>query len=132
MDIPAVLAAFKTTLEPLGVHLYDYVPDSPNTPCVIIYAERVPYAVTQGATFVLWCLSGQVETAGAQARMMSWLSDDTDDSIVSLLDADHTLGGTVSSVLPVEVRRWGAAPTQEGRPRLLQAEIVCEVLRKLP
>ena len=127
MNWPDILAAFKTLLEPLGVQVYDFVPESPSVPCIIVYPETVPYDRTQPGVYIIWCLAGTVEAQGAQATLMQWLSDD-DGSIVALIDEDNTLGGVVDSVLPVEVRNWGIAPTQEGRPRLVQAELVCHVL----
>lgn len=122
----AALAAWATTN---GVQVFDYVPDSWNPPCVAIYPETIPYDRTAGARWVLVCVTGSVETQGAQARLQSWLAETGTTSIVAVIDANHSLSGAVSSVLPLEVRRYGMMPTQDGRPRLLQAELVCDILR---
>ncbi len=125
--LPEVFEAFKRLLEPLGCEIYDHVPENPNVPCIIIVPERIPYDITQGMTVVLWCLTGMVETKGAQQDLLAWL-DDSSGSIVALIDADNQLGGVVSSVCPLEVRTWGVAPFGDGRPRYWQAELVCDVL----
>lgn len=127
MNIQETLSAFKTLLEPLDVEITDHVPDGLNLPCIVIYPETVTFDVPCSATVVLWCLTGGVEEAGAQARLNEWLGDN-DGSIVALIDADNDLGGTVDSVRPIEVRQWGVGNPQEGRPRAWQAELVCEVI----
>ncbi len=127
--IGEILNAFSGVLGELeGVQVYDHVPESPNVPALIVYCERWPYNRTEDATFVILCLAGTTETQGAQAQLMDWLSDDGDTSICALIDADNTLGD-VCDVLPLEVRNWGISPAQDGRPRYLQAEIVCNVFR---
>lgn len=128
MNIPTVLTAFKTALASLGVQVTDYVPDSPNVPSIAVYAESWPFARSEDATFVLWCVAGTVDMEDAQNKLMTWLSDDAG-SIAALLDANSTLSGAVSSVLPYELRNWGIMAVQEGRPRLVQAELVVKVLR---
>lgn len=130
-QIQDILTALKDTLAPLGVDLYDYVPDSPNVPCVAVYCERWPYAApdpNDQPVFKLWCVAGTVDMQGAQEQLMGWLSDDGETSIVALLDADSTLDDLVGSVLPVEAT-WSIQSTAEGRPRYVQAEITLHVLR---
>lgn len=129
MNIPAVLAAFKTALADLDADVYDFMPDAPTVPCVCIYMESMPLDPTADVVFVLLCLAGTVDMQNSQDRLMGWLSDDGDQSIIGMIDADNMLGDTVGSVIPLEVRNWGLQPVQEGRPRLLQAELVCNVLR---
>ncbi len=128
-DIPGVWAAFKDMLETVGIQVYDYVPDSTMMPCAIVYPERWPYNITEEMTWVILCLIGTGEVQGAQSTLMSWLSDEGPDSIVAAIDADSQLGGVVSGVLPLEVRNWGYPNISDGRPRYLQAELVCNVLR---
>lgn len=127
VSIQEILGGFKTLLESLDVQVYDYVPSSVVAPCVIVYCERWPYALTEDATFVIQCFAGDVETQGAQERLMDWLSDTGETSIAQLIDADNTLGD-ICDVLPLEVRNWGISQT-DGRARYVQAEIVCNVIR---
>lgn len=127
-SIPEVIGAFKSTLTTTGLEIFGFVPDSPTLPAVCIYLERWPFDVTAGATFVLWCLAGTTEMQGAQELLMSWLSDDGPSSLTAALDEDETLGGVVSSSMPVEVRNWGVVLLPDGR-RVLQAELIVDVLR---
>lgn len=126
-DIPSVLAGFKDALEPLDVEIYDFVPDNPVLPSVVVYVEQWPYDGSD-ATFVLWCLAGKVDTQGAQATLMGWLSETGTASLPALIDASHNLSGSCSSVIPFETRNWGIVALQDGR-RVLQGELVCHVLR---
>ncbi len=128
-SLPDVLAGFKDVLETIGIQVYNFVPDSTMMPCVVVYPERWTFDVTEDMTFIIWCLIGTGETQGAQDALMGWLSDEGPDSIVAALDADSQLGGVVSSVLPLEVRNWGYPSIADGKPRYLQAELVCNVLR---
>ncbi len=128
-SLPDALSAFSDMLATLDVQVYNFVPDSPIPPCLVVYPERWTYSATEDMTFIVWCLAGTQEMKGAQDRMMRWLSDEGSESIIAAIDADSQLGGVVSSVLPLEVRNWGVAPTADGRARLLQAELVCNVLR---
>ncbi len=129
-QIQDVLTALKELLSDIeGVQVYDYVPDAPTLPALAVYLERWPYAPTEDATFVVWCISGTVETQGAQARLMEWFSDTGPNSICALIDSDPTLTGVVSGVLPLELRQWGNDPVQEGRTRHVQGQIVLNVLR---
>ena len=123
MIIPDVLAAFVRMLEPLDVEIYGYFPDAPNVPCLIVFFEEVPFDLTDDATYVIRIVGGTTEMQGAQNAVFQLMTD-----IVDLIDADNTLGGAVSSVLPDRMRDWGIAPTAEGRVRYLQADIVCNVL----
>ena len=121
-------SALKERLEPLGCTVYSFVPEVPVAPCIILYPGPIPYDVTQGMTVIVWCISGMVDTKGAQERLLAWL-DDGPESIVAFIDADPTLGGVVSSIIPIEVRSFGSPPVAEGRPRYWQAELVCDVLQ---
>jgi len=128
-QIGDVLAALKELFAGLGeVQVYDHVPDSLVLPAVVVYVERWPFAVTEEATFVAWCITGTVETKGAQQHLMDWFSDGPG-SVCGLIDADNTLGGLVSYVLPLEMRQWGNDPVQEGRARHVQGQIVLNVMR---
>ena len=128
-SIPEILDGFAETFESHPAEVFAYVPDSIIPPAVCVYCEQWPYDTTADATFILLCVLGTGDMQDAQAQLMGWLSDTGPTSLVALIDADNTLDGAVSSVLPFEVRNWGLMPVQEGRPRLLQAELVCHVLR---
>jgi hypothetical protein len=124
-----VAAGFKTALEQIdGVQVYDYVPDSSNWPCVIIYPEGAQVDTPSTATFVLWALTGRADERGAQETLSRWLSPDDGGEFIEALDDDNTLGGACMSVIPREVRNWGLGNPNEGRPSGWQAELVCEVL----
>lgn len=126
--IRETLAAFKVLLAGLeGAEIYDHVPDDPVLPAVMMHVERWPYNLTESKTVILWCVTGMVDSADAQVRMGEWLSEKGTNSIIDLIDSDNRLGGVVSSVLPVEARNIYPTQTQEGRPRLMQAELVCEI-----
>ncbi len=125
--LPEIYAAFKRTLEPLGCQVYDQVPDAPNAPCIMVYPGPIQYDETQPMEVIIWCLAGNGETKGTQAQLLTWL-DTGPGSIVELIDADSQLGGAVSSVIPIEVRKWGTVFVSEGRSRYWQAELVCDVL----
>lgn len=127
--IQDVLSGLKELLDVLDVQVYDFHPDSLNLPAMVVYCERWPYATTEEATFVVWCIAGTVETKGAQDLLMRWCSDTGDESVCALIDSDSQLGGLVSSVLPLELRTWGIDPVQEGRARHVQGQIVLNVLR---
>jgi hypothetical protein len=114
-------------LADLDCQIYDFIPDSPLTPCVAVTVQRWPYSEIEDAQFVLWCIAGAVETKGAQERLMNW-ADSPSGSIKSLIDADSTLGGVVSNVLPLEFS-WSINPVQEGQARYVQGQIVLNVLR---
>lgn len=133
MNPQDVATAFKAALDGgVDAQVYDYLPDSPNYPAICVVMDpgsMFPYDVTAPTTFVIWCMVGTVEEQGAQAKLDQWLSDDDNNSIVAILDANNTLDGVVSSVLPVGVRNWGIHPVREGGPRVLQAELVCNVWR---
>jgi len=128
-SIQDVLDALKKLINDLPAEITAYVPDSPNVPAIAIYMESWPFAFTEPATFVMWCMVGTTDMQNAQSTLMGWLSDEGDTSIVQLIDENNTLSGVVSSVLPLEVRNFGLSAVQEGRPRLLQAELVLNVLR---
>ncbi len=126
-SLQEVLTALKGVLADLGVQVYDFIPDSPVTPCVAVTVQRWPYSEVEDATFVLWCIAGAVEMQGAQERLMNW-ADSPTESIRALIDADATLGGVVSNVLPLEFS-WSIDPVQEGMPRYVQGQLVLNVLR---
>ncbi len=128
-SLPEILTAFGDMLDVLDVQVYNFVPDTSNFPCVIVYPERWTFDTNEDMTFILWCQFGSIETQGAQEALMTWLSDEGPDSIIAAIDADSQLGGIISSVIPLEVRNWGFAPGSDGRARYLQAELVCNVLR---
>jgi len=133
MNPQTVSTAFKTALANWsvanGVQVYDYVPDSQNPPCVCVYPEAIPYDFSANCTWILWLLSGKVEEQGAQARMLGWIADTGPTSIIAALDANHSLTGTVSSTLPLELRGYGAAPVTAGGTPYMQARLVYHVLR---
>ncbi len=129
VTIPDVFTALRNTLTDFDGDVYDCVPDSINPPCIGMYVEDWPFDWTAEATVILWCIAGATDERGAQERLGAWLSDSGTDSLVSMLDADNRLGGVVSSVRPANVRNWGAMQVQEGRARLLQAELVLAILR---
>lgn len=121
-----ITAAMKAALEPLGVEIYDYMPDGPTFPCVAIYPEAWPYDLTQDATFVCWCAVATTDMQGAQQTLSDWLDGDV--SIPGLLTADDRLGQLIGSLVPIEFRNWGAVELANGS-RVLQAEVVVNVLR---
>lgn len=110
----------------IDADVYPYVPDNPTVPAVCAYVESWPFDYTADVVVVLLCLAGTVDAKDAWSRLNGWLEGPG--SILEQIDSNNTLDGTVSSVLPLEVRNIGySAP--DGRPRLLQAEIVLNVLR---
>ena len=132
-DIQTVLGAFKTALEPFTdvthVQVYDHQSDSPVIPSVSVTLKTWPYDLTIPATVSLWCVVGTTEAQGAQADLLGWLSDTGPTSLVALIDANNTLSGAVSSVMPVETNNYGMVTLPNGTTRVLQGELVCEVLR---
>ncbi len=126
--LPEVLEGFADMLSDLDVQVYNFVPDKPLVPCLVVYPERWTYATTEDMTFIVLCLAETLETQGGQERLMTWLSDDGPDSIIAAIDADSQLGGIVSSVIPLETRNWTTVLSANGT-RYHQAELVCNVLR---
>lgn len=125
--IADILSAVKQVLLDLGVQVYDFVPDSQNLPCVIIYPENIDLDVPNRYTIVIWCLAGRIDEQFAQSQLSDWL-DPVDGQITTALLADSTLGGTVGSLLALNVRNWQPAVVADGRPAYWQAQLVCEVI----
>jgi hypothetical protein len=125
--ISDITAAFKSVLEQLDdVQVYDFVPDSQNLPCVIVYPENIELDVPNRFTFIVWAMTGKIDERGAQDRLSEWLSPDGD--IIAALNDNLTLDGVVDSCSTLEVRNWRPAVVADGRPAYWQAELVCEVL----
>jgi hypothetical protein len=140
MDVFAIRTAIKQSLDGLELQVYDYVPDSPNVPCLIVYPRPFDYDSTYTAstgatvahsndiTFVVMCLAGTVNMKGAQQTLDGWLSDTGASSVKAAIETDEELGGVVSSVDVTRVDSYGTIQLQDGGTRYLSAEILVEVL----
>jgi hypothetical protein len=129
MNPQDVCEQMKSLLDGLEVEVFDWVPSSPPLPALLIYPDtQWTYTTTEPVPFVVWAIGGDVETQGAQERFNRWCADDGDQSVRAAILTDQTLGRTVSTVLPVEVRNRGKVTMTDGRT-VVQAELVFHVWR---
>lgn len=133
MNVQTVADAFVTALKTIdGVEVYARVPSQPVLPALMVFPERVPYPVTQEATFVVWCVAGSVDDEDAWSKLADWTSDDASSSIynavAAVTAATWQASASISAVLPVEMRNWGKATLTDGRD-VVQAELVFSVWR---
>jgi hypothetical protein len=129
MNLAAIRSQLQQTLaQASGVRVYDTVPDNPQVPCIIVIPETVRYGQTFSGEatcrFVLQILAASVNSRGGQQTLDGLISDSGDQSVVQLLEADPTLGGTVSMCSPIEVRSYG---TVGDTVRYYSAEMTVDV-----
>ncbi len=132
MDIQSVSTAIAAVLANLGLHQYDYGPDSPVSPAAFIYPMDVPeYQATFdgeiAANFVIRFLISSVGSQGGQKQLNDLISPTGAGSAVALIQADNTLGGLVSSLLITSMRDYGVLSLPDGVTRYYSAELIVEV-----
>lgn len=114
-DIAAIRAGVCTTLASItDLERYDTSPDSPVTPCVIVLPSEQPilFDETMGRgldafELMLIVLVSRTISAGAQAKLDSYMAGSGSASIKAKLDADRTLNGTAQSSRLVGVSEYG-------------------------
>jgi len=85
-----------------GFNVYEFMPLTPDTPCVCIglemlsYVEDSNYPENADATFRLWVLFNPGDMYSAQKTIDEFLSVSAARSLVAAFKADPSLGGRVS------------------------------------
>ena len=135
MDLLAIRQALASTVEQATGICYPYPIQSPNTPCA-----WVDLAGGLFLDYIQAMQQGQVEVnlrivllaAPAPnddtARISSWLSTGTSDSVSDILRVDKTLGGVCTDLIArrAENAGWNEFPPQSGS-WYSTAEIVVDV-----
>ena len=132
LDIVQVCAALKTQLETTGARVYDYIPDGPGLPCVVIFLQPFDYDTTYDdgvdLKLVLQCLGGSVNTQGAQQTLYGWLSTGTDMSIHDAIAGNATLDGYVSDTRVTRLDSYGIIELPNGGTRIWAADLHVDIL----
>ena len=118
MNPATVCTAITTTLSTIDdVHLYDYADDSPNSPSFMVIPRLISDdmfdAVT--GTFTILGLAASTATKAGHNLLCSWLANDGDQSVRAAIEADNTLGNTVSSARVLESSYEPAVVRPDGR-----------------
>lgn len=130
MNITAVRAALKVALEGLDrFQIYDYVPDSPNVPCVIVvpdepfinYHAAMSVASPAQLNFRLTVLVPHADSWAHQAQLDEALSAGSSAarSVFDLVEAKQSdgtmLGGAVPSVQVTAAENYGVRDLPDTR-----------------
>lgn len=126
MNIAEVRAGLQSAIQSLTANVYDYVPDSPSMPAIVINIDGVgEYAEIMGGytpslvTFAVTALvTGGNETA--QRTLDAWLGDGPTTSIPGLI-LDATTNTISGSVEGMSLRSPGIYAMDVGGARCLAA-----------
>ena len=95
--------ALKTAINVAGLRVYDTVPDGLIPPALVIGQLSIEWDLVfkrgaDSATVDLILIAGRMSDRAAQDYLDSFLTASGANSIKTLIEADQTLGGTVTSV----------------------------------
>lgn len=95
--------ALKTAINVAGLRVYDTVPDGLIPPALVIGQLSIEWDLVfkrgaDSATVDLILIAGRMSDRAAQDYLDSFLTASGANSIKTLVEADQTLGGTVTSV----------------------------------
>lgn len=129
MQIADVRSALADALGELGLHTYDYVPDSPIAPAAFIYPDPFNYHLEFGddavdARMVVRFLIGSTQMQGGQRQLDTLISPDGPGSAVALLESGDI--PNIKSLQVMSMRHYGALALPDGI-RYLSAELVLSV-----
>lgn len=129
MEIQTVSTAIARTLGSLGLHVYDYGPDSPIPPAVFIYPDATLdyHATFDGAVtavFVARFFCPSTVAAAGQASLNALISPD---GAAAAIERDSTLGGVVQSAMVTGLREYGVVQLADMGTRYYSAELLIEV-----
>lgn len=137
MDLKAIRNALKDAIKTInGISVSD-LRDDPHPPCAIVY-PKAPFefddtfngGTVGGITRPKFCvlvLVPYVSTRSAQEKLDDYLSDEGAQSIKTAIEADQTLGGTVSECLVTGLESYGVISLLDGGTRYLSAELVVDI-----
>ncbi len=118
-----VFVGLAAVLADLPVDVGVFWRDAVNPPCIVSYMVQMPRDGIQPAEFVSVVLVGMTDEASGQDQCY-----DIATKAANLVDADHTLGGAVSSAWCRAFRNSRPWPIQDGRQRMWSLELVWDVL----
>lgn len=132
MDIQAIRTALKDAIRAIdGLRVSD-LRDDPHPPCVIVY-PKAPFTFsetfdeTNRPQFCVLILVAYTSTSAAQNQLDAYLSDNGPESIKNAIEADQTLGGSVSECIVTGLESYGVISLTDGGTRFLSAELVVEI-----
>ena len=113
-DLAAIAGGFQTRLETVsGLHAYSEWPDGFQAPgAIVLPAEPfIVDATFDGGFDAEWDILVMVTRAGGDARsqvsLLSYFATSGSGSIRAAILGDATLGGTVASLIPLQVYGYG-------------------------
>lgn len=106
------------------VHVYGYVPDSPQTPCAVVELEAFQYHDTyntgENPKCVVTFLAGSIAAEAVQQQLLTWLSTGVTNSVIDAIENGD-------NYRVVELRQWGTVQLQDGGTRYYSAQIVIDI-----
>lgn len=109
IDLDAAAAGIKTALTTIAAlkgRVWDHVPERVTAPCAIVALGEGTWDTFNDAedvTFSVLLLASLADARNAQQRLRAFLAASGADSVKAAIEADDSLGSTVSSV---SVERW--------------------------
>lgn len=132
MDLIAIRAGLKIALEPLGLQVYSRAVLNPDPPAAIIYPQPFgpddTYDGTTQLRLVVLLLAPGGDFEGGQDMLDGWVSTTGVNSIKQQLDADLTLGASVSSAMWAGITEYGHMNLTDGGTVYLAARALVDVL----
>lgn len=107
MGLAEIMGSIGTALEGIeGLHVYDYPSDSVQTPAAVLDIPDTDYDRVVGETYVfsLWLFIARANDRAAAKELLPYIDPTTDNAIVSVLEADKTLGGDCDTLAVTEAR----------------------------
>lgn len=121
-DPKAFFSGLRSTLGAMQAEVYEFWRDAVNPPCIVTYMGQMPRDATQPTEFVSVVMVGMTDEESGQSQCYDIANEAAD-----LVDADHSLDGTVSSAWCRAFRNSRPWPLPEGRQRMWSLEMVWDV-----
>jgi hypothetical protein len=103
-SLPNIVAGLGGALRTIaGLRVYNYPPNSVESPAAVISIPETPYDLTTSEsgfqwTFNVWVFVGKADDRTAAAKILTYLDSTGISSIRAAIEADRTLGGSCDSV----------------------------------
>jgi len=128
-NLETIRKAIATTLQSVpNLRVYEYVPDAPQPPCVVIIPETIQYQqIFNGASayqFILQTMTAAVNNSAGQTELDELIANDGERSIPAAFRARPTLDGSVQLCDLKEMRNYG---TIGDAVRYYSAQLIVDV-----
>ena len=107
MGLAEIMTVIGATLEGIdGLHVYDYPSDSVQTPAAVLDIPETDYDRVVGETYVfsLWLFIARANDRAAAKEILQYIDPTANNAIVTILEADKTLGGQCDTLAVTEAR----------------------------